>query len=92
MSQITPDTPQREREDALDEASQKIADARAECMRELPVKPKDIAKIMMDEAVLGLIASGHKLSEIHDIFKKYERRDLVRFYTAIRQAADRSWN
>jgi hypothetical protein len=86
------DITQQEREDALDEASQKIADARAACMRELSVKPKDIAKIMMDEAVLGLIASGHKLSDIQAIFKKYERRDLVRFYTAIRQSADRSLN
>jgi hypothetical protein len=81
---------QQEREIALDEASQKISDARAECMRELPVKPKDIAKIMMDEAVLGLIANGLKLSEIQTIFRKYERRDLVRMYTAIRNAADRS--
>ena len=88
---MTNPTPQ-EHEDALDEASQKIADARSECMRDLPVKPKDIAKIMMDEAVLGLIASGHKLSDIQGIFKRYERRDLVRFYTAIRQAADRSLN
>lgn len=88
---MTNPTPQ-EREDALDEASQKIADARAECMQELPVKPKDIAKIMMDEAVLGLIASGHKLSEIQAIFKKYERRDLVRFYTEVRKLADRSLN
>lgn len=86
------DITQQERGDALDEASQKIADARAECMRELPVKPKDIAKIMMDEAVLGLIASGHKLSEIQDIFRKYERRDLTRFYTSIRKAAERTLN
>lgn len=83
---------QRKHEDALDEASQKIADARGACMRDLPVKPKDIAKIMMDEAVLGLIASGHKLSDIQAVFRKYERRDLVRFYTAIRQSADRSLN
>lgn len=81
------DTTQQEREDALDEASQKISDARAECMRELPVKPNDIAKIMMDEAVLGLIASGLKLSDIQAVFKKYERRDLARFYTAIRNSA-----
>jgi hypothetical protein len=81
------DTTQQERENALDEASQKIADARAECMRNLPVKPKDIAKIMMDEAVIGLMASGFKLSEIQDIFKKYERRDLAKFYTALRNSA-----
>lgn len=67
-------------------------DARAERMRELPVKPKDIAEVMMDEAILGLIASGHELSEIQDIFKKYERRDLTRFYTAIRKSAERSLN
>lgn len=84
------DTTQQDRENALDEASQKIADARSECMRELPVKPKDIAKIMMDEAVLGLIANGHKLSDIQAIFKRYERRDLAKFYTAIRNSADRS--
>ena len=86
------DITRQEREDALDEARQKIADARAACMRELPVRPKDIGKIMMDEAVLGLIASGHKLSDIQAIFKRYERRDLVRFYTAIQQSADRSLN
>lgn len=88
MSDIT----QQEREAALDEASHKIADARAECMRELPVTPKDIAAIMLDEAVLGLIASGHKLSDIQTIFKRYERRDLARFFTAIRQAEQRSVN
>ena len=86
------DITRQEREDALDEARQKIADARAGCMRGLPVRPKDIAKIMMDEAVLGLIASGHKLSDIQAIFKRYERRDLVRFYTAIQQSVDRSLN
>lgn len=88
MTDLSP----QEREDALDQAGQKIADARAECMRELPVKPKDIAKIMMDEAVLGLIASGHKLSDIQDIFKKYERRDLIRFYTSIRKSFERPLN
>ena len=36
MTNLTP----QEREDALDEASQKIADARAECMRELPGSPR----------------------------------------------------
>ena len=45
---------------------------------------------MMDEAVLGMIASGLKLPEIQAVFKKYEHRDLVRMYTAIRNAADRS--
>ena len=40
MNDITP----QEREDALDEASQMIADARADCMRDLPVNPKDIAR------------------------------------------------
>lgn len=84
------DTTQQEREDALNEASQKIANARSECMRDLPMKPKDIAKIMLDEAVLGLMASGLKLSEIQDIFKKYERRDLTKFYTALRNSANRS--
>ena len=86
MTDITP----QEREDALDEASQMIADARADCMRDLPVNPKDIAKIMMDEAVLGMIASGLKLPEIQAVFKKYEHRDLVRMYTTIRNATDRS--
>ena len=42
---MTNPTPQ-EREDALDEASKKITDAKAECMRELTEKPKDIANII----------------------------------------------
>lgn len=79
-------------DEALDAASQKIADARASCMRSLPVKPKDVAQIMLDEAVLGLTASGLKLSEIQSFFQKYERRKLPKFYTALRNVASRSLN
>jgi L-asparaginase/Glu-tRNA(Gln) amidotransferase subunit D len=86
------DAADREHEEALDKVAQKIADARAECMRELGVKPEDIAKIMLDEDVLGLIVNGYGLSDIQNTFKRYSRGDLVRFYTAIRQSARRTVN
>ena len=70
----------------LDRAAQKIADARVECVK-LGVAPAEIAKIMLDEAVLGLAASGHSLDDIQAAFKKYGRRDLVRFYEDLVKAA-----
>ncbi len=40
----------------LDQAAQLIADARVACLK-LGIPPEEIAKIMMDEAILGLMAS-----------------------------------
>ncbi len=70
----------------LDRAAQRIADARVECAK-LGVAPAEIAKIMLDEAVLGLAASGHSLDDVQAVFKKYGKRDLVRFYGEIVKAA-----
>ena len=70
----------------LDRAAQKLADARVECMK-LGVAPVDIAKIMLDEAVLGLMADGQSLSDIQSTFKKYTKRDMVRLYNDVVQAA-----
>lgn len=85
------DQKQPDREDALDIAAQKIADVRADCMQ-LSLKPKDISQIMLDEAVLGLMASGYKLSEIQSFFKKYERSKLPKFYMALRKYSQTSLN
>jgi len=72
----------------LDRAAQKIADARMECVK-LGVAPAEIARIMLDEAVLGLAASGHSLDGIQAAFKWYGERDLVRFYEDLIKAAAR---
>jgi hypothetical protein len=74
-------------EDALlDQAAQLIADARVACLK-LGIPPEDIAKIMMDEAILALIAERLSLSDIQATFKKYAKRDLPRFYTRLQQLA-----
>lgn len=78
-----------EEKERLDQASQIIADARAECMR-LGVDSYYISKVMLDEAALGFMAGGLSLSEIQKIIKKYGKRDLVRFYSAIVKAAKES--
>lgn len=70
----------------LDRAAQMIADVRVECAK-LGIAPADIARIMLDEAVLGLAASGHSLDDIQAAFKKYGKRDLVRFYEYLVKAA-----
>lgn len=70
----------------LDRAAQKIADARVECVK-LGVAPAEIARIMLDEAVLGLAASGHSLDDIQATFKKYGKRGMVRFYEDLVKAA-----
>ena len=76
---------------ALDEAAQMIADMRVKCL-ELGLHPKDLSKIMLDEAALGLIASGSKLSDIQAFFKKYSKISLPRFYSGIKNAANRTLN
>ena len=70
----------------LDRAAQKIADARVECLK-FGVSPAEIARIMLDEAVLSLMASGYSLDDIQAAFKKYGKRDLVRFYEDLVKAA-----
>lgn len=70
----------------LDEAAQLIADARVACLK-LAVAPEEIAKIMMDEAILALLAEGRSLSDIQSTFKKYAKRDLPRFYTNLKRLA-----
>lgn len=67
-------------------AQRKIADARVECSR-LGIAPSEIAKIMLDEAVLGLAASGLRLDDVQAAFKKYGKRDLPRFYQSLVSAA-----
>ena len=73
-------------EDALLDQAAQIIDARVACL-ELGIPPEDIAKIMMDEAILALMAERLPLSEIQAAFKKYAKRDLPRFYTTLKQAA-----
>jgi len=53
----------------LDQAAQLIADARVACLK-LPIPPDEIAKIMMDEAILALMADRLSLSDIQSTFRK----------------------
>jgi hypothetical protein len=66
----------------LDRAAQLISDARVACLK-LAISPEDIAKIMMDEAVLALMAE--RVSQV--TFKKYTKRELPRFYVNLKQHA-----
>jgi hypothetical protein len=70
----------------LDQAAQLVADARVACLK-LAISPGDIAKIMMDEAVLALMAESVSLSDIQVKFKKYTKRELPRFYVNLKQHA-----
>jgi len=66
-------------DDALTEPRMLIADARVECLK-LAIPPSEIAKIMMDEAVLAPMAESQSLSDIQGAFKRYGKRELSRFY------------
>jgi hypothetical protein len=70
----------------LDQAAQLIADARVACLK-LAIPPAEIAKIMMDEAILALMAERLSLSDIQGAFKKYTKRDLPRYYTNLKRLA-----
>ena len=70
----------------LDQAAQLIADARVACLK-LAIPPAKIAKIMMDEAILALMAERLSLSDIQATIKKYAKRDLPRFYMDLRRLA-----
>jgi hypothetical protein len=70
----------------LDQAAQIIADARVSCLK-LAIPPAEIAKIMMDEAILALMAERLTLSEIQSTFKRYVKRDLPRFYINLQKLA-----
>jgi len=56
------------------------------CLK-LAIPPAEIAKIMMDEAILALMAERLSLSDIQATFKKYAKRDLPRFYMDLRRLA-----
>jgi hypothetical protein len=74
-------------EDAkLDQAAQLIADARVACLK-LAIPPHEIAKIMMDEAVLALMAESTSLSDIQAEFKRYAKRELSNFYLRLKTLA-----
>jgi hypothetical protein len=70
----------------LDQAAQLIADARVASLK-LGIPPAEIAKIMMDEAILALMAERLPLSDIQAAFKQYAKRDLPRFYLTLRSLA-----
>jgi hypothetical protein len=75
----------------LDQAAQLIADARVACLK-LAIPPAEIAKIMMDEAVLALMAERLSLSDIQSTFKRYTKRDLSRFYMKLKRLASDEGN
>ena len=70
----------------LDQAAQLIADARVACLK-LAIPPAEIANIMMDEAVLALMAERLSLSDIQATLKKYAKRHLARFYMSLKRLA-----
>jgi hypothetical protein len=70
----------------LDQAAQLIADARVACLK-LSIPPEEIAKIMMDEAILALMAERLSLSDIQTTFKKYTKRYLPKFYMNLKRLA-----
>jgi hypothetical protein len=70
--------------DVLNRAAQLIADARVECLK-LAIPPSEIAKIMMDEAVLALMAESQSLFQ--GAFKRYGKRELSRFYMGLKTLA-----
>jgi hypothetical protein len=70
----------------LDQAAQLIADARVACLK-LAIPPAEIAKIMMDEAVLALMAERLSLSDIQSTFRRYAKRDLPKFYMNLKRLA-----
>jgi len=70
----------------LDQAAQLVADARVACLK-LAIPPAEIAKIMMDEAVLALMAERLSLSDIQSTFKRYTKRDLSRFHLNLKRLA-----
>ena len=79
-------------DELLDQAAQLIADARVACLK-LAIPPNEIAKIMMDEAILALMAERLSLSDIQTTFKRYAKRDLPRFYMGLKTlAADQTFN
>jgi hypothetical protein len=71
----------------LDQAAQLIADARVASHSNLEFLLRTLAKIMMDEAILALMAERLSLPDIQATFKKYAKRDLPRFYTRLKQLA-----
>jgi hypothetical protein len=70
----------------LDQAAQLIGDARVACLK-LAIPSEKIAKIMMDEAVLALMAERFSLSNIQATIKKYAKRDLPRFCMDLKRLA-----
>ncbi len=72
----------------LDQAAQLIADARVASLK-LGIPPGEIARIMMDEAILALMAERLPLADIQAAFKKYAKRDLPRFYLSLKSLASK---
>jgi len=56
------------------------------CLK-LAIPPHEIAKIMMDEAVLALMAESTSLSDIQAEFKRYGKRELSKFYLRLKTLA-----
>jgi hypothetical protein len=56
-------------------------------LHKLAIPPEKIAKIMMDEAILALMAERLSLPDIQGKFKRCAKRDLPRFYTRLKQLA-----
>ncbi|MTH95371.1 hypothetical protein [Roseibium sp. RKSG952] len=71
----------------LNDASQIIADARVKLL-ELGVNPNELVQLLLDEAVLGLIVSGHDLDDISRFFKRYYKRDMPKLYKRITHIVD----
>lgn len=70
----------------LEIAAHRIAEVRMDCAQ-LGLDPADIARIMLDEAVMGFVASGYSFDDIQAALKRYGKRDLPRFHQTLLSAA-----
>ena len=78
-----------EEDGILDAVGQLIADARVEALK-MGASPSEIGEIMMDEATLGYMVEGKKLSDIQKKFQRYMKKRLPTFYTGLRRAVGES--
>jgi hypothetical protein len=70
----------------LDFASDRIAQVRRECF-ELGLRPSQIAALMMDDALLGLVAEGKGESAVQQVFRDYAKNRVPEWFKTFRRAA-----
>lgn len=63
----------------LDFAAERIARVRYECL-ELGLRPGQIAELMMDDALLGLVAEGRSESSVQQAFRDFANRRVPEWF------------